>query len=138
LASAGAGDAAIGVKGIDAHLAGPDGDRWRADVLPLTSGARERSGISHAATAAVFLRKADIDAPSSMQVMARLYRLTPAEVRVLHCIVEIGSVSAVADALGISAATVKTHLQRLFDKTGSRRQADLVKLFAAHASPFAN
>jgi DNA-binding CsgD family transcriptional regulator len=40
-----------------------------------------------------------------------------------------------ASALGISEATVKTHLQRLFAKTATNRQADLVKLLAAHTSP---
>jgi DNA-binding CsgD family transcriptional regulator len=137
-AAAAGGDAAIGVRGIDAHVAGSNGDRWLANVLPLTSGARERTGVSHAAVAALFLRRAEIDTPSSMQVMADLYRLTPAEIRVLHGVAAIGGVPAVADALGISEATVKSHLQSLFDKTGSRRQADLVKLLAAHASPFVN
>ena len=42
----------------------------------------------------------------------------------------------VADALGLSGATVKTHLQHLFEKTGTRRQADLVKVVAGHDSPF--
>jgi DNA-binding CsgD family transcriptional regulator len=41
----------------------------------------------------------------------------------------------VADAIGISKATVKTHLQHLFGKTGTNRQTELVKLVATHASP---
>jgi DNA-binding CsgD family transcriptional regulator len=40
-----------------------------------------------------------------------------------------------ADALGISQATVKTHLHRLFRKTGTARQADLVRLVAEFADP---
>ena len=35
-----------------------------------------------------------------------------------------------AVALGVAATTVKTHLARLFAKTGTNRQADLVKLVA--------
>jgi predicted ArsR family transcriptional regulator len=42
----------------------------------------------------------------------------------------------VADALGIGKATVRTHLQRLFGKTDTKRQSDLVKLVAGFASPF--
>lgn len=38
--------------------------------------------------------------------------------------------------LGISQATVKTHLERIFGKTGTARQADLVKLIAGLAGPF--
>lgn len=33
-----------------------------------------------------------------------------------------------ADRLGISATTAKTHLQRIFEKTGACRQADLMRL----------
>jgi DNA-binding CsgD family transcriptional regulator len=46
-------------------------------------------------------------------------------------------VPAVADELGVSAATVRTHLKNLFEKTGMRRQADLVRLISGHQSPFA-
>jgi DNA-binding CsgD family transcriptional regulator len=44
----------------------------------------------------------------------------------------------VAEALGIGEGTVKTHLKRLFAKTGTRRQADLVKVVAGFASPLAS
>ena len=40
-----------------------------------------------------------------------------------------------ADALGVAEPTVKTHLHRLFGKTGTGRQADLVKLVAGYANP---
>lgn len=36
----------------------------------------------------------------------------------------------IADLLGLSQATVKTHLQNVFRKTGTKRQSDLVKLVA--------
>jgi DNA-binding CsgD family transcriptional regulator len=49
--------------------------------------------------------------------------------------VDIGGVPDVADALGIGEATVKTHLHRVFGKTGATRQADLVKLVASFANP---
>jgi DNA-binding CsgD family transcriptional regulator len=55
---------------------------------------------------------------------------------VLQAVVEVGGVPAVAETLGISVATVKTHLNHVFTKTGTIRQADLVKLVASHASPF--
>ena len=37
--------------------------------------------------------------------------------------------------LGVSEATVRTHLRRLFGRTGTSRQADLVKLVAGYANP---
>jgi DNA-binding CsgD family transcriptional regulator len=68
-------------------------------------------------------------------VIARTYKLTPTELRILLAVVEIGGVPEVAEALGVSPETVKTHLGHLYEKTGARRQADLVKLVAGFASP---
>jgi DNA-binding CsgD family transcriptional regulator len=55
--------------------------------------------------------------------------------RVLMMIVEIGGVPEVAEALGISVPTVRTHLQHIFAKTNTSRQADLVKIVAGYMSP---
>jgi DNA-binding CsgD family transcriptional regulator len=54
---------------------------------------------------------------------------------VLMMIVQLGGLQEVAPVLGISATTVKTHLQRIFAKTDTGRQADLVKLVAGYMSP---
>jgi DNA-binding CsgD family transcriptional regulator len=37
--------------------------------------------------------------------------------------------------LGTAESTVKTHLHHVFTKTGTRRQADLVKLVAGFSNP---
>jgi DNA-binding CsgD family transcriptional regulator len=136
LALAGSGDAAIGAKGISVPLAARDGEHYVAHVLPLTSGARRRAGASYAAVAALFVRRAELDAPSPPEAIARLYKLTPTELRVLLAVVQVGGVPEVADELGIGEATVKTHLHRLFGKTDTKRQSDLVKLVAGFSSPF--
>lgn len=138
LATADGGDAAVGVKGIALPLTARDGERYVAHVLPLTSGERRRAGAGYAATAALFVRKAALDVPSSPETIARLYKLTPTELRVLLAIVEVGGVPEVAEALGIGEATVKTHLHRLFAKTETTRQAELVKLVAGFSNPFLN
>jgi DNA-binding CsgD family transcriptional regulator len=59
--------------------------------------------------------------------------LTPTELRQVLAVVEVGGVPEVAEALGISETTVRTHVGRLYGKTGVRRQADLVKLVAGFA-----
>jgi DNA-binding CsgD family transcriptional regulator len=137
-AAAGAGDAACGFKGIAVPLVGTDGACYAAHVLPLTSGARRRAGASYRAAAAVLVRKAAIDATSPPEAIARHFRLTPTELRVLLAIVQVGGVTETADALGIGEATVKTHLHRLFGKTGVKRQADLVKVVVGFANPLVN
>jgi DNA-binding CsgD family transcriptional regulator len=130
------GDTAVGVKGIAVPLMALDGERHVAHVLPLTSGARRRAGTSYAAAAAMFVQKAALDTPSPQELIVKLYKLTPSELRVLLAIVQVGSAAEVAEMLGIAESTAKTHLHRLFAKTGARRQADLVRLVAGYASPF--
>lgn len=136
-AMSGDGDGAIGAKAVAVPLAAPDGDCYVAHVLPLTSGARRRAGTSYSAAAALFVRRAALDAPSPPEVIARTFRLTPMELRVLLAVVEVGGVPEVAVALGIAETTVKTHLGRTYQKTGTARQAELVKLVAGFSNPLA-
>ena len=71
------------------------------------------------------------------ELVAKSFGLTLAELRVLVTIVQAGGIAETAEALGIAETTVKTHLQRLFSKTGTSRQTDLVKLFVSFSSPLA-
>jgi DNA-binding CsgD family transcriptional regulator len=135
IASAGEGDAALGTRGIAIPLSFPPQMPWLAHVLPLTSGARQQAGKNFAAAAAVFVRQTSLAVPSAMESMSKLYGLTPAELRVLAAVSEFGGISAVSDVVGVSEATVKTHLQRVFAKTGTNRQTELIKLVATHAGP---
>ena len=134
-AVAGQGDAALGVKGISVPLTGRGGEGYVVHALPLTSGARRSAGLAYTAVAALFISKVAMFVPTPPEVIGKSFKLTPTELRVLLAIVEVGGVSNVADVLGVADSTVKTHLGRVFEKTGTTRQADLVKLVAAYASP---
>lgn len=72
---------------------------------------------------------------TAMDTIAQLYELTTAEVRVLSAVLDTGGVRGVAIALEVSEATIKTHLQHIFGKTGVRRQIDLVKLIVGASEP---
>jgi DNA-binding CsgD family transcriptional regulator len=133
--AAGNGDAAIGIKGIALPLTARDGQRHVAHVLPLTSGARRRAGAAYAATTALFVHRAALETPSPPEAIAKAYKLTPTELRILLAVVEVGGVPEVAEALGIAEGTVKTHLHHLFEKTNTTRQAELVKLVAGYSNP---
>ena len=136
LTAAGGGDAAVGVQGVAIPIERQDGSRWVAHMLPLTTGARRAAGACYAAVAAVFVRKMDFTV-APLESVAKVYALTPTEMRVLLGIINVGGVPEIAPALGISESTVKTHLQRVFAKTGVNRQADRVKLAAGFVSPLA-
>jgi DNA-binding CsgD family transcriptional regulator len=57
-----------------------------------------------------------------------LFRLTRTEARVAREIAAGEGLVSVADSLGVLPSTVRTHLHRIFEKTETRRQAELVKL----------
>jgi DNA-binding CsgD family transcriptional regulator len=127
---------ALDVKDMALPLTAHDGERYIAHVLPLRSAARTGTGSANKAVAALFVRKVALDSPCG-ELVARAFKLTPAELRVLLSIVEVGGVPETAIALGLAPTTVKTHLHRVFAKTGARRQADLVKLAAGFSNPLA-
>jgi len=134
-AAASGGDAAIETEGIALPLRAQDGTHYVAHLLPLTSGARRLAGTAYAATAALFIRRAAAPVRSAPEIIGRAYKLTPTELRVLLAIVDVGGVPEVAVALGVAETTIKTHLGRVFVKTGASRQADLVKIVAGFATP---
>jgi DNA-binding CsgD family transcriptional regulator len=124
------GDMSVGRRGVSIPLSASPHGRWFAHVLPLTSGDRQRAGSLYSAVAAVFVRKTSPASPPPLETLAKLYRLTASEVRVLDAVMKVSGVQALADLLGLSQATVKTHLHNVFRKTGTARQSELVKLIA--------
>jgi DNA-binding CsgD family transcriptional regulator len=62
------------------------------------------------------------------QRFCRRFGLTTAEAGVAVEVIQGGSREDVARRLGVAVATVRTHLIRIFEKTGVRRQAELVRL----------
>lgn len=128
IALSGRSEVGLAGRGVGVPLSGASEQSYLANVLPLASGARREAGNLHAAIAAVFVRKAALDPAMPVASAARRYKLTPTETKVLRAVVDHGGVAPIAATLGLSEATVKTHLQRLFRKTGTSRQVDLVKL----------
>ena len=63
-----------------------------------------------------------------MRVLSGLFDLSPAEVRVAREIAQATTVEQTAAKLGVTVETVRTHLKRVMLKTGTNRQAELVKV----------
>jgi DNA-binding CsgD family transcriptional regulator len=106
------------------------GERMMVHVLPLAAGTRRHATAPAAAAAAIVVAQQTWELPHRLQSAARLYALTPAESRVVEVLLTGCTISGAAKALGIKEATVKTHLQHVFDKTGTRRQVDLAQRIA--------
>ena len=61
-------------------------------------------------------------------LLRRLYRLTEAEGEVALHVMHGADLQQISEVLSISLTTVRTHLQHIFDKTDTHRQAELVRL----------
>ena len=112
-----------------------DGAGYVATLLPLERGRRQSIIAPFAASVAVFTQN-----PAEVPLMpgeafAKLYRLTGGELRVLLVLARGVGAKEAADILGISEATVRTHLQRMFAKTGTSRQSELLQLLQSSTPP---
>jgi DNA-binding CsgD family transcriptional regulator/PAS domain-containing protein len=118
-------EAMIGTNGIGVPLRN-EGSAV-AHVLPLTRGDL-RTRLAPQATAAVFITQPADSPPEDIGAIAANFDLTPAEARMLECLAGGATLSETAETLDISANTARTHLARIFSKTGVTRQADLIAL----------
>ena len=106
------------------------GEQVTVHILPLSAGTRRPAAAPRAAAAAIIVSEQAGDLAQRLRSAATLYALTPAESRVVSVLLAGCTIGAAARTLGIKEATVKTHLQHVFDKTGARRQVDLAQRIA--------
>lgn len=114
--------------------------------LHLDGGGPDEPGVSVCVSPLV-----DDAAPGRALVVARLMRaqgwietqlrtlfgLTRAEAQVGAALARGGCLAEIAAELGISVTTARTHVARIFLKTGTRQQSQLVALVAAVQLPVA-
>lgn len=84
--------------------------------------------------AIVFIADPERDAEMPESRLRELYRVTPTEATVARLIAKGSGVKAAARVLGIAPSTARTHLHRVFEKTGTSRQAELAHLVNRIAS----
>ena len=120
-------ESALAGKGIGVPVRDRAGNAFLIHVLPLGCG-EIRAGLSRNAAAALFIAPAVVPRQDPADALALLYDLTPAETRVLMLVAGGRKQAEMARELGVLPSTVKTHLLRVFGKTGCGRQAELVRL----------
>jgi len=64
-------------------------------------------------------------------ILAKTYRLTPTETRIVEALSSGISVQDIAANTGVKAETIRTQLKAIFSKTDTHRQSQLVALFSA-------
>lgn len=79
------------------------------------------------AGAVIFLTQPHQEREASPELLARIYDLTPAAASVAALLIAGLSTEEIAESLEIEVTTVRSHLRQLFDRTGTSRQAELVR-----------
>ena len=93
-------------------------------VMPLEG----RQGTKLEADAVVFVADTGGAEPTPSQTLDLLFGLTPAEARAMEVVVGGSSTEDAARTMGIAPSTLRTHLLRVYAKTGRHSRAELVQL----------
>jgi DNA-binding CsgD family transcriptional regulator len=101
-------------------------------VAPVKGAELDRSDFRHLRSPAAILFVCDPGSRAQIPVswLMDAYGLTLREARVAGTVASGASIVDCARRLRISPNTVKTHLRRVYEKTGTSRQADLTRLIA--------
>jgi DNA-binding CsgD family transcriptional regulator len=87
--------------------------------------------FSHEVRAIGFITDPETEARLDVLLLQQLYGITPAEARLAERLCAGDTLTGAAARCGISEATAKTQLARLFDKTNTGRQADLLRVLVS-------
>jgi DNA-binding CsgD family transcriptional regulator len=90
-------------------------------VVPLCRG-------SSASSALVTVLDLEREPRGSATVLREIFGLTFTEAEVALLVARGHGLQAVTESLGVTLSTVRVHLQRVFEKTQTHRQAELVRL----------
>lgn len=117
----------VGPRGV--AVARPSGKR---PLLVFPSLYRRGQPLFGVAEADLLVLIVDSEESATMRgaaVWKDLFRLTPTEMRLAQAFVEAdGNLPQASDTLGLLQATARVHMKHLFDKTGARGQASLMRL----------
>jgi DNA-binding CsgD family transcriptional regulator len=117
-------------KGLDAFLTDAAGR-----TLHVTWAELEQAGDEVGSPILVLLREPEQALTTPLSSAATLYHLTTAEIQVLGQVLQGHALADVADILGLARSTVKTHLDAIYRKTETNRQAELVSRIMSLSSP---
>ena len=89
---------------------------------------RYPSSPGHEDQILLFLTDPEIQTLPTAEMLSRLFNLSPAEGRLARELASGKKVEEISEAMGITVSSVRTYLKRLMEKTGTSRQAELVRL----------
>ncbi len=86
--------------------------------------------------ASLFIADCQRGTADRLDVFADLFELTSAEARVLAQMISGEGLTVAATRLNIARSTARSHLDHIFQKTGTHRQAELVRVFFETTIPW--
>lgn len=117
------------VPAIDVGVARGDARPLCATVVPLRPGSDSALPLAENLGCMVIIRvPAAAEREQAAGRAAKVYQLTPAETRLLKPVLDGKGLQAAAKVAGISYSTAQTHLHRIFAKTQTSSQSELVGL----------
>lgn len=125
----------LGAEALSFPLTGRDGQSHVVHLLPLMRGGRGWIGGPQRAVAAMFIQSVGDLRPLPGEVLVKLYGLTHAETRLIGLLAQDLTLQEAAAALGTAITTARTHLRHIFQKTGTSRQSQLMKLVLSPRPP---
>jgi DNA-binding CsgD family transcriptional regulator len=105
--------------------------RESLEILISPLAARENDWlVRHCAVAAIFVAERSRVAVAEDSVLIRLHGLTATEAKVAVAVSRGLTGKEICRTIGFSYNTLKTHLKRIYAKTHTSHQSDLVRLLA--------
>jgi len=92
-------------------------------LFPLSGLPAQRGAV-----VAIFVSDPESQEVRDEDVLRHLYALTPAEAALTGQLAAGEDMKRAAQTLEVSMNTARTHLKKIFEKTGTKRQAELVRL----------
>jgi DNA-binding CsgD family transcriptional regulator len=96
-----------------------------AHVIPIRGNARD---LFVQCTGVLVMTPVSLPKAPPIELIQSLFDLTPAEARVARSLVAGETVEEIASASGVSNNTVRSQVRGVLEKTGCRRQAEVVAL----------
>jgi DNA-binding CsgD family transcriptional regulator len=107
---------------------------YRLILMPVPSPAALPFGLTQP-VAAVLIIDTEARPELDTEILSELFALTPAEARVTGKLGVGRSAEEIAEEMGLSLETVRTHIRHVLSKTGTSRQGELIAL-VLRTAPF--
>jgi DNA-binding CsgD family transcriptional regulator/PAS domain-containing protein len=112
-------------RGGALRVSRPDRRPLHVQIAPSFSTASSNAGII------VFIADPDRESDLPDRLLKELFQLTSAECRVAIGLLDGKSLAEIADDIQVGKETLRSQLKSVFQKTGTRRQAELVRLLSS-------